>query len=70
MKFFVVEGPLQRLSRPLGGNMWGAETYYKKGRPAESAVVQCKKEKVWVTGWSTLFPFYIVKQPIFLSEGA
>ena len=50
--------------------MWGAETYYKKGRPAESAVVQCKKEKVWVTGWSTLFPFYIVKQPIFLSEGA
>ena len=51
--------------RELGGIIRGAETYCKKGRPAESAVFPCKKEKVWVTGWSTLFPFYIGKQLIF-----
>ena len=54
----------------LGGNMWGGETYCKKGRPAQSAVFLYKKGKVWVTRWSTLFPFYKGKQLIFLSEGA
>ena len=50
--------------------MWGGETYCKKGRPAQSAVFLYKKGKVWVTRWSTLFPFYKGKQLIFLSEGA
>ena len=54
----------------LGGNMWGGETYCKKGHPAQSAVFLYKKGKVWVTRWSTLFPFYKGKQLIFLSEGA
>ena len=50
--------------------MWGGETYCKKGRPAQSAVFLYKKGKVWVTRWSTLFPFYKGKQLIFFSEGA